>query len=76
MAVPANTVLVSSGTNVKPDVSEIIAMISPTDTPVQTMAKKRSATAKYVETLTATQQRVRTSTLKVMMMQQQQNQPL
>lgn len=51
MAVPANTVLVSSRTNVKPDVSEIIAMISPTDTPVQTMAKKRSATAKYVETL-------------------------
>ena len=51
MAVPANTVLVSSRTNVKPDVSEIIAMIAPTDTPVQTMAKKRSATAKYVETL-------------------------
>ena len=51
MAVPAHTVLVSSRTNVKPDVSEIIAMISPTDTPVQTMAKKRSATAKYVETL-------------------------
>ena len=51
MAVPANTVVVSSRTNVKPDVEEIIKNISPFETPVVTMAKAIKATGKYHEIL-------------------------
>jgi hypothetical protein len=51
MAVPANTVIVSSRTNVKPDVEEVVKMITPVDTPVVTMAKPIKATGKYHEIL-------------------------
>lgn len=51
MAVPANTVVVSSRTNVKPDVEEIIKNITPFETPVVTMAKSIKATGKYHEIL-------------------------
>ena len=52
MAVPGNTVVSSSRTNKREDLSNVIADISPTETPVLTLIKSGSATARYHEWLT------------------------
>lgn len=49
MAVPANTVVASSRTNAREDLQDAIYDISPTDTPIVTMAKRTTAHAKYHE---------------------------
>lgn len=49
MAVPNNTVLTYSRTNARQDLGDVIYDISPTDTPILTMAKRMTATARYHE---------------------------
>ena len=49
MAVPTNTVISATRTNKREDLSNIIADISPTDTPVLTLIKEATATARYHE---------------------------
>ena len=49
MAVPGNTVQSLTRTNKREDLANIISMIDPLATPVLTMAKKMTATAKYHE---------------------------
>jgi hypothetical protein len=51
MAVPANTLQTVASTNNAEDVSSIINMVSPFDTPLTTMAKKTKAEATYTEWL-------------------------
>lgn len=51
MAVPANTLQTVASTNNAEDVSSIINMVSPFDTPLTTMAKKTKAENTYTEWL-------------------------
>lgn len=51
MAVPTNTLQTMQATNIAEDVSEIINMVSPFDTPLQSMAKKTKAENTYTEWL-------------------------
>ena len=51
MAVPTNTLQTYQSTNNAEDVSDIINMVSPFDTPLFSMAKKTTAEATYTEWL-------------------------
>lgn len=49
MAVPTNTTQTYTRVNIREDLGDVIYSISPVDTPVLTMAKKMTATAKLHE---------------------------
>jgi hypothetical protein len=51
MTVPTNTLQTFQATNIAEDVSDIINMVSPFDTPLQSMAKRTTAENSYTEWL-------------------------